>query len=256
MLDVKRRTEGEAALSSGKTRMEAIIYGTFDARSGENRVLQELGRHSLKLATIDYADHATLIATGDTPEFVYFPHRGAVISLTREGQSGATVEVGVVGFEGMVPVQEVLSPGQTASDAVIQVAGRISHAPIADVRRLLDDAGSREILLAAAARFLSQISQHVICNRLHSLAERLAKWLLTVHDRIESDTMDLTHAFLAQMLGVRRAGVTEAVGELTAAGLITHKRNGITIIDRPGLEDRTCECYEQSGVEIEAADVG
>jgi CRP-like cAMP-binding protein len=96
---------------------------------------------------------------------------------------------------------------------------------------------------AAAGVFLSQVSQHVLYNRLHSIEQRLAKWLLGVRDRIDTDEVDLTHDFLSHMLGIRRPGVTEAIGILAADGVIAHSRSSIVIIGRDGLEARACECY-------------
>ena len=95
----------------------------------------------------------------------------------------------------------------------------------------------------SAATFLAQVTQHALCNRLHSVEQRLAKWLLGVHDRIESSTIRSTHDFLAQMMGTRRPGVTVAIGDLALAGLVSSVRNAVTITDRAGLEQRSCECY-------------
>lgn len=200
-------------------------------------------QHRLNITTRHHKGHDVLIKADKATELVYFPHRGAVISMTRSGDSGATVEVGIVGSEGMANVQSLLTPGPSGSDAVVQIAGDISQARLADVRTLLSDTVVRDLLLASVGSFLAQVSQHVVCNRLHSIEQRLAKWLLGVRDRIDTDQIDLTHDFLSRMLGARRAGVTVAVGALALDGIVIHERSSITIADRESLEDRACECY-------------
>jgi CRP-like cAMP-binding protein len=201
-------------------------------------------RNSLRLTSAEHAARDVLIDGKDTCEWVYFPQRGAVVSIVRSTESGATVETGIVGFEGFVMAQTLLAPAEPPlSDAVVQVSGSVSRGRLADLRAALDDQSARDLILAYCARFVSQVSQHAICNRLHSVEQRLAKWLLGVRDRIDSDSMDLTQEFLSHMLGVRRSGVTVAVGALALDGLLAHGRSSITIIDRDGLEKRTCECY-------------
>jgi CRP-like cAMP-binding protein len=107
-----------------------------------------------------------------------------------------------------------------------------------------DNASARDILHSVSMSFLSQVSQHAPCNRLHNVEQRLAKWLLSVRDRIDSDEIHLTRDFLSHMLGIRRSGVTTAVGELALDALSRHQRQSITIADREGFESRTCGCYE------------
>jgi CRP-like cAMP-binding protein len=137
-----------------------------------------------------------------------------------------------------------LSPDTIGADAVIQITGSISRVPLRQVRELLNgETAVRELLLTYAGAFLTQVSQHAVCNRLHSIEERLAKWLLGVRDRIDSDEVGLTHDFLSHMLGIRRSGVTVAIGALVLDGLVQQSRSSVTIIDRDGLEGRACECY-------------
>lgn len=192
----------------------------------------------------DHKSHEQLVE-GDTPSpYLYFPDHGTVISLTRTTEAGTTVEVGIVGAEGLVAVQALLSPKALGSDAVVQIAGRASRVPLEQIRDALNEnAFVRDQLLACTGAFLAQVSQHAVCNRLHTIEQRLAKWLLSVRDRIESDKIDLTHDFLSHMLGIRRSGVTIAVGALALDGLLSHERNSVTIQDRDGLEERACECY-------------
>jgi CRP-like cAMP-binding protein len=188
--------------------------------------------------------HVVLVKSADKSKWVYFPHRGCVVSLTRTAETGATVEVGIIGSDGMVGIDTLLSMEPARSDAVVQVSGRLSRAKAADVRRVFDENREvRQVLLTASMKFLHQVSQHAVCNRLHSVEQRLAKWLLEVRDKVDSDEIRLTHDFLSHMLGIRRSGVTVAIGALEQNGLITHRRSSLTIVDRAGLEDSACECY-------------
>jgi CRP-like cAMP-binding protein len=192
----------------------------------------------------DHKSHEVLVEADHPPEWLYFPHRGTVVSLTRSTETGTTVEVGIVGFEGVVSVHALLAPGSIGADAVVQIAGSASRVKLEKVRAVLnDDAAAREVLHACSGAFLTQVSQHALCNRLHSIEQRLAKWLLGVHDRIDTDEIGLTHDFLSHMIGIRRSGVTVAVGALALDGLVTHSRASVTIVDREGLESRACECY-------------
>jgi len=189
-------------------------------------------------------EHEILIEADKPSEFVYFPHRGCVVSLTRSIESGDSVEVAIVGFEGVVNSQIILAGAPLGLESVTQVSGTLSRVHTADLRALMHrDAGIRELLLLCAATLLAQVSQHTLCNRLHTTEQRLAKWLLGVRDRINSDTIELTHDFISQMMGIRRAGVTVAIGNLSFGGVITHARSAVTIIDRERLELRACECY-------------
>jgi CRP-like cAMP-binding protein len=188
--------------------------------------------------------HRVLIEADEPPTHVYFPYRGTVISLTRTTEEGATVEVGIVGSEGVAGIQAVLAEGPIGSDAVTQIAGAASAVAIESLRRVMNEnIMVRDVLLRVSMSFLNQVSQHALCNRLHSVDQRLSKWLLGVHDRITSDEVGLTHDFLSHMLGIRRSGVTTAVGELALDGLIRHHRKSITITDREGLEAHACDCY-------------
>jgi CRP-like cAMP-binding protein len=202
-------------------------------------------RQKLKIVDEQHQSHEVLIKADEVPEWLFFPHHGTVVSLTRSSETGATVEVGIVGWEGMATLHALLSPKASGADAVVQIAGPVSRVRREELRELQDrDSAVRECLNLFTGAFLMQVSQHALCNRLHSIEERLAKWLLGVSDRIDSAEIGLTHDFLSHMLGIRRSGVTIAVGALALDGLITHSRSSITITDRTGLEDRTCECYE------------
>jgi CRP-like cAMP-binding protein len=205
-------------------------------------------RQKLEIIDEQHKSDKVLIEADEVPEWLFFPHRGTVVSLTRSSETGATVEVGIVGWEGVATVHALLSPKASGANAVVQIAGPASRVRLRQIRELLDrDSAVRECLHLFAGAFLTQVSQHALCNRLHSIEERLAKWLLGVSDRIDSAEIGLTHDFLSHMIGIRRSGVTVAVGALALDGLIRHSRNSITITDREGLEDRTCECYAVIG---------
>jgi CRP-like cAMP-binding protein len=207
-------------------------------------------RKHLEIIEEDGPSHDVLIDADEPPEWLWFPHRGTVVSMTRTSEGGATVEVGIIGSEGLASMHAFLSPDAIGADAVIQIAGSISRVPLRQVRELLaGEAAVRDLLLTYAGAFLTQVSQHAVCNRLHSIEQRLAKWLLGVRDRIDTDEVTLTHDFLSHMLGIRRSGVTVAVGALVLDGLVQQSRSSVTILDREGLQGRACECY---GVMTEA----
>jgi len=188
---------------------------------------------------------AVLMGADETPDFIFFPHPGAMVSIVRATENGSTVEAGVIGGEGMFLVQTVLSPpAPTGSDAIVQIAGRFARVEYARFReQFRANEPFRDHLLEFASVFLDQITQNLVCNRLHQLEQRLAKWLLMVRDRVGTDRLSLTHEFLAHMLGVHRPGVSIAVAALELDGVIQHGRNSITIRDRAGLLARACECY-------------
>jgi CRP-like cAMP-binding protein len=174
----------------------------------------------------------------------YFPLSG-MISIVITSQEGATVEIGTVGNEGMLGTPLVLGAGRTQMEALVQVSGeflRISHK---DLEREIKRSGAlREGALRFAQALTNQFAQSVLCNRLHTVEERLCRWFLMTHDRVGADDMVLTQQFVAQMLGVRRPSVTVAVGLLQRAGLVRYSRGRLHVANRKGLEAGACECYE------------
>jgi CRP-like cAMP-binding protein len=174
----------------------------------------------------------------------YFPLSGTV-SIVTVLRDGGSVEAGVVGNEGVVGMPLVLGTEAAAnSRAQVQIAGdalKIKAAPF--VNAFKRNERVRTLLLSYLHAFITQISQTVACNGMHRLEDRLARWLLSCHDRTSGDAMGLTQEFIAQMLGVRRAGVSVATTRLEERGLIRHKRGSIEILDRAGLEAASCECY-------------
>jgi CRP-like cAMP-binding protein len=174
---------------------------------------------------------------------VYFPNSGTV-SIVSTFEEGGSVEVGMVGNEGMFGVCVFLGSISTPLEAIVQLPGDGLRMH-ADVLKEEFNRGGllQDLLLRYTQAFITQIAQGAACNRAHNIDGRLAKWLLMCQDRSHSNDLGLTHEFISMMLGARRAGVTVAAGELQRAGLISYKRGLITILDRKGLEAISCECY-------------
>ncbi|MGJ5629117.1 Crp/Fnr family transcriptional regulator [Nostoc sp. CALU 1950] len=174
---------------------------------------------------------------------VYFP-QNAVVSIVTSMKDGSMVEVGIVSNEGMVGIPIILGGNTTTTKAFVQVSG-IGMQMDADVLKTEFDRGGaiQNLLLRYIRAVYSELTQGCACNRLHTLEERLARWLLTVSDRLESENFPLTQEFIAQMLGVRRSGVTVAASTLSRAGMIRYQRGQINILNRENLEATSCECY-------------
>ena len=218
-----------------------------ETTSTGNRLLQalppaSLARLQLQLTIEDIPAKKLLYAPGAPIKYVYFPMSG-VISIVVVGEAG-TVEAATVGREGMVGLPVVLGADSSMVQVIGQVSGASARMPADALREAMDtDAPIRRLVLLYAQALIEQTSQSVACNRLHSLEERCARWLLMTHDRVGASTFVLTQEFLSQMLGVRRASVTVAAGMLQKAGLIKYVRGKITVLDRKGLEEASCECF-------------
>jgi CRP-like cAMP-binding protein len=199
------------------------------------RMRSAMARVTLPIKTI-------LFEPGQPIDAVHFPLDG-VVSLVTPLEDGAIVEVATVGNEGLIGVPLVLG-GSLAVRAISQVAGRALRMDTAAFLAEMDRRGALyDIVQSYTQALFGQISQAAACNRLHSNEERLSRWLLMSHDRVGTDEFAITHEFLGQMLGSRRATVTLSAGVLQAAGLIRYQRGHVTIIDRIGLEGVSCECY-------------
>ena len=184
-----------------------------------------------------------LYEVGQTIGYVDFPV-SAVLSMITEVDGEAGVEVATIGREGMAGLPVFLGATSSPDRAFAQVPGRALRMSAGEFRELANGAGTVQGLLQRYTQaFFVQLAQGAACNRLHSTDQRLARWLLMTHDRVGQDQFPLTQEFMAQMLAVRRATVTEAAGRLQQAGLITYSRGIVTILDRPGLEVVSCECY-------------
>ena len=184
-----------------------------------------------------------LFEPGGPIDAVYFPTDG-VISLVTPLDSGAVVEVATVGNEGIVGVPLVLPAGGFAVRAITQVAGHGIRLDACVFVEWLEHSRPLQTLVERYTQALfGQIAQAAACNRLHSSEERLSRWLLMSHDRVEADDFMITQEFLGQMLGARRSTVSVSAGILQRAGLIRYTRGHVTIVDRDGLESVACECY-------------
>jgi len=187
-----------------------------------------------------------LFEPGDDIRHVYFPNEGMISLLSAVGE-GEHVEVGIVGREGMAGLPVFMGVSKSRNRALVQGEGSALRMTAAALRKVLSnghDSTLQKLLHRYTHSLLTQISQSAACNRFHVVNERLARWLLMTHDRIEGDEFRLTQEFLSQMLGVRREGVTLAAGVLQKQKLIRYSRGQIKILDRAGLEAASCKCYE------------
>jgi CRP-like cAMP-binding protein len=212
----------------------------------KNRVLAalpkaEIDRLAPHLSPVDLKVR-TILLDGNTSH-AYFMEEG-LASVVLTLANGATVEVGVIGIDGVVGIPILLGADGMPGETFIQVEGSAYRIDAQRLRSEFERTGQlRSHLQKYMLANLIQSAQNAACNRLHTISERLARWLLTCHDRIQSDHMPLTHEFLGQMLGAPRTTVTLAAGMLHEAGLIDYTRGHVTIKNREGLEHVACECY-------------
>jgi CRP-like cAMP-binding protein len=203
----------------------------------------ELERLRPQLESVRLPYKRVLIAAGEPIAHAYFPEAG-LGSLVARLEDGSEVEVGMTGREGMVGIPIILQAETSTTDCVIQVPGSGWRIRAAALHEAIERSPAlRLLLLRYVQAFYSQVTQTSACNARHDLPERLARWLLMTHDRIDGDELPLTQEFLSTMLGVRRPGVTLAAHALQEAGLIRYRRGLITVLDRPALEGAACECY-------------
>lgn len=182
---------------------------------------------------------------------VYFPTT-AILSLLYVLEDGATMEIAVVGNDGLLGISLFMGGDTTPSRAVVQSAGHGFRLKAQIMKDEFNRAGAlQNLLLRYSQALMTQISQTAVCNRHHSVAQQLCRWLLLTLDRLPTNELVITQELIASMLGVRREGVTEAARKLQSAGLIRYRRGHITITDRAGLEERVCECYQVVKTEFE-----
>jgi len=175
---------------------------------------------------------------------VYFPAPGCIVSMLYVMTDGSSAEIAVVGDEGMVGIALFMGGGGTPSRALVQSAGQVFQLKADALTREFErHSGLQLLLLRYTQALITQMSQTAVCNRHHSLDQQLCRWLLLSLDRLPTNELSMTQELIANMLGVRREGVTDAAGKLQDRGLIRYSRGRITILDRPGLEARVCECY-------------
>ena len=174
---------------------------------------------------------------------VYFP-TSSIVSMIYVMEDGSSAEIAIVGHEGIVGVSLFMGGETTPSRAVVQSAGEAYRLPGRILKTEFERGGPlQHLLLRYTQALLTQMAQTAVCNRHHTLDQQFCRWLLLSMDRLPSNKLIMTQELIANMLGVRREGVTEAAGNVQKAGLIEYHRGAITVLDRPGLEARVCECY-------------
>jgi CRP-like cAMP-binding protein len=202
-----------------------------------DRVFPHLRLVTLPLGTVLYE-------SGDTQRYVYFPV-DAIVSLLYVLKDGASAEIAVVGNDGAIGVALFMGGATMTNRAIVQSAGSAYRL----TRQRIEDEFARHgsmlhVLLRYTQALITQMAQTAVCNRHHSVDQQLCRWLLLSLDRLTSSSLVMTQELIANMLGVRREGVTEAAGKLQKAGVIEYRRGKITVLDRPRLEAMSCECYE------------
>jgi len=218
----------------------------IDAR--KNHLLAALpdadwGRWSPQLQATEMSLGKVLYEPGQALGHVYFPTT-AIVSLLYVMENGESAEIAVVGNEGLVGISLFMGGETTPSRAVVQSAGLGYRLPARALKREFERAPVLHLLLRYTQALITQMAQTAACNRHHTLDQQLCRWLLLSRDRLQGDELIMTQELIANMLGVRREGVSEAALNLQRAGLIRYKRGHITMLDRLGLERRCCECYE------------
>jgi CRP-like cAMP-binding protein len=216
----------------------------------KNRLLRtlpadEFDRISKQLTAVSMRAREVFHKQGQPIREVYFPGGGAC-SLTKVMEDGKVAEIATIGNEGMLGASVFFGDDISTGEALVQVADGEAHTMRADAFILeMDRRGAfYNRIMRYSQAFTTQIMQTTVCNGLHTAEQRCCRWLLMTHDRVGHDEFGLTHEFLAVMLGVRRPTVTLIAAKLQLEGLIHYRRGYMTIVDRPGLEKASCECYE------------
>jgi CRP-like cAMP-binding protein len=182
---------------------------------------------------------------GDPIRYTYFPH-DAIVSLVNVMEDGSTVEVAVFGREGVFGFLSALVTRESFGRYVVQLSGTTSRIPFERLNEVRNARpGLRQLIMRYGEALLANTFQTVSCNAIHPVEARCCRWILSMHDRADQDTLPLTHEFLAEMLGVQRSTVSVVTRTLQTAGLIQQSRGFIAVTDRAGLEEATCECYRR-----------
>jgi len=195
----------------------------------------------LHAVTLDVREIVAL--PGQPYEYVYFPE-DSIISVVNVMSNGSTVETGTIGSEGVAGLSALMDAVTSESKMFGQVPGRSLRIRVDDIVPVIErERELRRLVNRYAQAYLTQVAQGAACNRLHGIEQRCARWLLMTHDRVAGDEFPLKQQFLAEMLGVRRAGVSVAASALQEAALIRYRRGAVQVLDRDGLEAAACECY-------------
>ena len=233
-----------SAIAAGKTARPVAAHTPH-----QNHLLDALPRSDYERITshlelVPLALGDVLYESGSKLRYVYFPTT-CIISLLYVMEDGASAEIAIVGNEGILGISLFMGGETTPSRAIVQSAG---YAFRLKAQLLKEEFGrfgpTMHLLLRYTQALITQMAQTAVCNRHHSVDQQLCRWLLLSLDRLSSSELAMTQELIANMLGVRREGVTEAAGKLQDAGLIRYRRGMISVLDRPGLEARSCECYQ------------
>jgi CRP-like cAMP-binding protein len=243
--DRPRQGVGKAPAFSGKDGTPTAASSTphqnhlLDALPAND--YERLASH-LELIPMNLGD--VLYESGDKLRHVYFPTT-CIISLLYVMEDGASAEIAVVGNEGILGISLFMGGNTTPSRAIVQSAGHAYRLAADLLKNEFERYGpTMHLLLRYTQALITQMAQTAVCNRHHSVDQQLCRWLLLSLDRLASNELSMTQELIGNMLGVRREGVTEAAGNLQRAGLIEYHRGKITVINRPGVEKRSCECYQ------------
>ncbi len=242
--------DGKRAEVCGQTLCERPIRiaGLYGHNPRQNQILAalpeaEYARLEAQLELVAMPFGMTVMMAGTTPQHVYFP-TSSVVSMLHETRDGYCTETAVIGNEGLVGVTQCMGGGGLFGCARVSSAGHGFRLPATQVREEFGRGGVlQDYLLRFAQALLAQLSQTAVCNRHHSVAQQLCRWLLLRLDRLPSHELSMTQELIARLLGVRRESVAEAAGRLQEEGLIHYSRGHIAVLDRAGLEARVCECY-------------
>jgi CRP-like cAMP-binding protein len=229
-METKKRKGSKKALHAKNDILHALLTSEYKHLS------PKLEQVNLKRGEIIYQANQRI-------DHVYFPET-AVVAMIDTVEDGSTVEVGIIGHEGMVGINVYLGCLMTPDKAIVQISGTAMRMKTNDLRKELRFGSPlQRLLLRYTQALLAIISQSVACSQHHTIAQRLARWLLTMHDHAELNQFEMPQQSIAAMLGVRRVGITQAAGKFQAARLITYRRATISILDEAGLKKKSCECY-------------
>ena len=225
---------GKRTNTAGKPVSNLILLSTSDSDYNSLRP---------HLEYISLPNHRILHEAGKL-KFAYFPNRG-LISLVVVMKDGETAEAGIVGKKGFTGIPAAVGLNRSTLQAVVQITGDGFRVAVGALQKILESASHLQLILSRYAVVQGmQVAQTAACNRLHDVEQRLARWLLMVQDRVDSESLPITHDFLATMLGTDRPSVSVAAGVLQKKKLIEYTRGAVKIVNRKKLEDSACECYE------------
>lgn len=222
--------------SNGDSALQNHLLAALPAAE-YSRIKDEFEPVSLRLGQVLYE-------SGDRMTHIYFPTT-AIISMLYIMENGGTAEIGIAGNNGLIGIALFMGGDTTSSRAIVQSAGDAVRMRGADLKRAFASGGVfQSVLLRYTQSLLTQISQTAVCNRLHTVEQQLCRWLLINHDQLPANKLVMTQDLIANMLGLRREGVSAASSHLQRLGIIAYRRGTITILDRKKLEMAACECYQ------------